>query len=216
MVLKRVLSMVLVLCLLFISVPVFAADDNTRLRRMGFSSDIPMLEETTNIINEIQLPETINSEVLEQILMTLAEGETLNNESLHAIIDTLLGLVVALSIEPPTELETPEDEFNEPIGETEEDVFVFPAVGYALTSPTDEPLRDDDGSIPAIVTTLFGEYVPRKQTITAYLDDGTEVEYEEYVDGLAGLDFAWITSVGIFALILWSFFALLGGVLKRG
>ena len=39
--------------------------------------------------------------------------------------------------------------------------------------------------------------------------------YQEYVPGLAGLDWSWLAGVALFSITLWSLFALIGGVAKR-
>ena len=69
---------------------------------------------------------------------------------------------------------------------------------------------------PAMVVSLFGEYTPKTYSVTTYLSDGSTVTTTEYVPGLAGLDWPWLAGVVLFALVLWSFFRLLGGVLRHG
>lgn len=69
-------------------------------------------------------------------------------------------------------------------------------------------------SIPAAVEALFGKYTPRTQTVTEYLDDGSEVTYQEYVPGLAGLDWTWLSSVTIFIVFLYCVLRAIGGCLK--
>ena len=61
---------------------------------------------------------------------------------------------------------------------------------------------------------IFGKYTPRTQTVTRHLSDGTEVTYTEYVPGLAGLDLEWLSSVAVFALVVFCVFKLIGGLLK--
>ena len=73
----------------------------------------------------------------------------------------------------------------------------------------------NDNSFAQAITALFGEYTPRTQTVTQYLADGTTVTYQEYVPGLAGLDWSWLAGVALFSITLWSLFTLIGGVAKR-
>ena len=73
-----------------------------------------------------------------------------------------------------------------------------------------------DDTLPAVITSLFGVYTPRTQTVTAYLMDGTTITYTEPIPGLAGVDWAWLSGVATFGIVLWSAFALVGSVLKRG
>lgn len=80
----------------------------------------------------------------------------------------------------------------------------------------DDPAAPSDGSLPALIGRVFGTYSPRTQTVTVYLDDGTTVESTEVIPGVAGMDFYWLAGVGLFSLVLWSFFRFLGVVLKNG
>ncbi|MBR5268284.1 MAG: hypothetical protein IKU20_08855 [Lachnospiraceae bacterium] len=83
-----------------------------------------------------------------------------------------------------------------------------PAAMYAL-DPEDQTMRD-------VVVLILGEYVPQMQTVTEYLSDGTEVTYTEVVPGVAGLDWNWIGGAALFTLALFSFFKIVGVVLKNG
>lgn len=89
----------------------------------------------------------------------------------------------------------------------------------AESAVTGETTSDADDSSPAegfpsMVTTLFGDYTPRTYSVTTYLSDGSTVTTTEYVPGLAGMDWPWIAGVALFALVLYCFFKLLGGVLR--
>ena len=64
------------------------------------------------------------------------------------------------------------------------------------------------------VRELFGDYTPRTQTITDHLEDGTTVTYQAVVPGLAGLDWPWLVSVGLFALFLYGLLRIIGGLIK--
>ena len=87
---------------------------------------------------------------------------------------------------------------------------------YSILS-LDASERDTPGdTVRDVLEGLFGEYTPRTQTVTQYLPDGSSVTYQEYVSGVAGMDWDWLASVAIFILILYCLFRLLGGVLTYG
>ena len=77
---------------------------------------------------------------------------------------------------------------------------------------------NDDTSVrsqfASAIVSIFGEYTPRTQTVTTYLADGSQVVSVEVVPGLAGLDWLWLSSVGLFALFLFCLMRLLGGAVK--
>ena len=78
-------------------------------------------------------------------------------------------------------------------------------------------LVSDEESRSAFVAALesiFGEYHPQTYTVTTYLPDGSTVTSVEVVPGLAGLDYAWIAGVALFALFLFCLLKLIGGVVK--
>ncbi len=82
-----------------------------------------------------------------------------------------------------------------------------------LTVEPDAP----EGPLTALheaIVSIFGKYTPKTQTVTRHLADGTEVTYTEYVPGLAGVDFEWLFSVAVFALVIFCVFKLIGGLLK--
>lgn len=57
---------------------------------------------------------------------------------------------------------------------------------------------------------IFGEYEP--VTVSVISDAGEEVK--QIVGGVAGIDWPYVLGVLLFALVLWSFFRLLGVILK--
>ena len=78
-------------------------------------------------------------------------------------------------------------------------------------------LSGDDESRSAFISALesiFGEYQPKTYSVTTYFPDGSSVTSVEVVPGLAGLDYAWIAGVGLFALFLFCLLKLIGGVVK--
>ena len=75
----------------------------------------------------------------------------------------------------------------------------------------------DDESRSAFISALesiFGEYQPKTYSVTTYFPDGSSVTSVEVVPGLAGLDYAWIAGVSLFALFLFCLLKLIGGFVK--
>lgn len=64
------------------------------------------------------------------------------------------------------------------------------------------------------VISLFGNYQPRTYTVTTYLEDGSTVQSQEFVSGLAGLDYEWIAGAGLFIMALYCIFRTIGGMMK--
>ena len=61
-----------------------------------------------------------------------------------------------------------------------------------------------------LILSLFGDYAPvTNVTVTA---DGAAIE--EVVSGMAGVDWPWLTGVLLFAIVLYSFFRLVGVILR--
>lgn len=67
--------------------------------------------------------------------------------------------------------------------------------------------------VDALVS-IFGEYTPLTQTVTTYFADGTSVQSVEYVSGVAGLDWVWISGAVLFCIVVYCIFRMIGGVLK--
>lgn len=77
----------------------------------------------------------------------------------------------------------------------------------------------DDTVTPTLAETirsLFGTYTPRTQTVTTYYDGQPISTEEQIIPGLAGLDYEWLAGVGMFALVTFCLFRLLGGIVKNG
>jgi len=64
------------------------------------------------------------------------------------------------------------------------------------------------------LVSIFGEYTPRTQTVTTYFADGSSIQSVEYVQGIAGLDWVWISGVVLFCIVIYCIFRMIGGVLK--
>lgn len=72
--------------------------------------------------------------------------------------------------------------------------------------------------IQDVLVELFGEYEPLQETVirTYTSTDGSvsTTEIVETIPGIAGVDFQWVAGVFLFGLCLYSFFRLLGVLLK--
>lgn len=78
-------------------------------------------------------------------------------------------------------------------------------------------LESDAGNTMAqVVRGLFGTYTPRIQTVTTYMDGEPIAVEEQYVPGVAGMDWEWIGGFVVFLLMLYCLFRLLGGSVKYG
>lgn len=139
--------------------------------------------------------------------------------SLLACVAVILSLSVPVFATGETDPET----LLEPIPEETTPVDYDPPVVYVekeeVTSFVDIILDDADHewsaeSIPAFMVEMFGEYTPRTQTVTEYHSDGTEITYSQIVPGLAGLDWTWLSSVGVFSMFMYCALRALGGCLK--
>ena len=124
-------------------------------------------------------------------------------------------LVVAMSVAPAyAAAEDDPPGADQTVSVTAPDVYV--------TIQNEDPVVvadvNDDTSLRSelvsVMTEIFGEYSPRTQTVTTYLADGSSVVSVEVIPGLAGLDWLWISSVGLFALFLYCLMRLLGGAVK--
>lgn len=65
-----------------------------------------------------------------------------------------------------------------------------------------------------LVISLFGSYEPVMTTESHLVGDALE-EIQVVASGMAGVDWAWLAGVALFAIVLYSFFRLVG-VLLRG
>lgn len=75
---------------------------------------------------------------------------------------------------------------------------------------------DADGNVQSVLLALFGPYTPRMQIVTTYFKSEVVSTEEQVIPGIAGLDFEWLASVGLFSLMLWCLFRFLGGLFKHG
>ena len=75
---------------------------------------------------------------------------------------------------------------------------------------------DAGNTMAQVVRDLFGTYTPKVQTVTTYMDGEPIAVEEQYVPGIAGMDFEWLAGFAVFLLILYCLFRLLGGSVKYG
>lgn len=71
------------------------------------------------------------------------------------------------------------------------------------------------GTVRGALTAVVGEYAPLTQMVTDVYNDGSVVISNQVVEGLAGMDWIWIVSAGIFALMIYCLFRLLGALISR-
>lgn len=110
-----------------------------------------------------------------------------------------------------------EDETLETTEEVTAEVLPAPAA-YTVTSPNaSEPVESETGDpvMVDLITGVLGEYRRQTYTVEQYDSNGDLIATStEYVPGLAGLDWAWITGAFLFALVLSASFKLLGGLIR--
>ena len=97
----------------------------------------------------------------------------------------------------------------EPLQDGSTEVLSSSNITRDLQTDTARP----DGSVVSVLISLLGEYSPATYQTVTYMD-GVTVVTTEIVPGIAGLDWPWIASAGIFALMLFCLFKLLGGLWK--
>lgn len=88
----------------------------------------------------------------------------------------------------------------------------------AVVLPVSEDgLSDGISSLKALVLSIFGEYTPvtTTSTILETVDGETTTTLIDVVaSGAAGVDYAWISGVFLFGILLFCLMKLLGGILK--
>ena len=89
----------------------------------------------------------------------------------------------------------------------------FSIAGHAADSSEAD---SSGGNIRDTLVSLFGSYTPHVQTVTTYYNGEVIASEEQVIPGLGGIDFEWLASVGLFALMLWCFFRFVGGLIKHG
>jgi len=137
-----------------------------------------------------------------------------------------------VSIDPPadTAVEMPEDPpVSDPPAEAPADVYDAVPVNapaaeapqvFTVTTIPDSVFAalksDTDNTLVQVVRDIFGTYTPRVQTVTTYYNGEQIATEEQYVPGVAGLDWEWLAGFAVFCLMLYCLFRLLGGTVKYG
>lgn len=138
------------------------------------------------------------------------EGE---DQTLTATTETEGNNITVNVTLPPSAVPEPESPAEPEVPyEPEAEWKVVPYATYELDTPA--PSEPEASTLKDTLTTLFGPYIPRTQTVTERLEDGSSVTSTQAVPGLAGLDWPWLASVGLFALFLYSLLRMIGGMLK--
>lgn len=78
-----------------------------------------------------------------------------------------------------------------------------------------DPAIEPENAFVSALSNLFGPYTPRTRTVTTTQANGTVMEVQEPVPGLAGLDWPWLASVALFSVVLVCLFKLVGVVAKK-
>lgn len=97
------------------------------------------------------------------------------------------------------------------------DIATDPPVWYVEDlRPVDPPAEVLTG-LKSLVTSIFGEYTP--VTTTSVISETVGNDTYQYLvetvaPGAAGVDYEWVAGVLLFAILLYCFMKLLGGVLK--
>ena len=113
-----------------------------------------------------------------------------------------------------------------PVSDVDALVLIAELVSDIATDPsvfTVEDLRPSNPpaevltGMKALVTSIFGEYTPVTTTSVVSQTMGNDTQQyliETVAPGAAGVDYKWVAGVVLFAIMLFCFMKLLGGVLK--
>lgn len=127
-------------------------------------------------------------------------------------------MVVALLITPAF---AADPESGDPI--TEPTYITVPAPDVYVSVEDNTPAvftvinefgRSTRSAFEEALVSIFGEYTPRTQTVIVLNADGSTAQYDQYVTGIAGLDWVWISGVSLFGMFLFCLMRLLGGAVK--
>ena len=127
------------------------------------------------------------------------------------------GVTVNVTIQQPEAAAAPVEEDPVDGEEMAAEVLAVDAA-YTVTSPTVLEDTQSDTADPVmvdVITSVLGEYRRQTYTVEQYDSSGELIATStEYVPGLAGLDYAWITGAILFGLVLAAGFKLLGGLIR--
>lgn len=84
-----------------------------------------------------------------------------------------------------------------------------PVAGASPSDGAGKPVQ-----LPDFLQSFFGPYTPKTYTVTEHLSDGTVITSQQYVPGVAGMDFEWLAAAALFILVIFCVFKLIGGLVK--
>ena len=114
------------------------------------------------------------------------------------------------SEDPPATEDPPPVEDTPPV-EEEHQMFTVTTIPEFARAAVES---DAGNTMASIVRDLFGRYTPKVQTVSTYVDGELASAEEQYVPGVAGMDWEWIAGFAVFLLMLYCLFRLLGGSVK--
>lgn len=103
------------------------------------------------------------------------------------------------------------------IAELVSDIAADPSVSTVEDLRPANPPAEVLTGMKALVTSIFGEYTPVTTTSVVSRTTGNDTQQyllETVAPGAAGVDYEWVAGVVLFAVMLFCFMKLLGGVLK--
>lgn len=153
--------------------------------------------------------EQLQEEIPVEEIETLVDVETITTQE--------EGVTVNVTIQQP---EATSETTEETLVEDKMVIEALPemAAAYSVTSPdvlaVNEP--GESGLVMVdVITGVLGEYRRQTYTVQEYDSSGNLIATStEYVPGLAGLDYAWITGAILFGIVLAAGFKLLGGLIR--
>lgn len=153
----------------------------------------------------------------------MTEEEILTEETIEPVVEADAtgtgeeGVTVNVTITQP---ETAAATASEALSDTEEIIAeaIPAAAAYTVTSPDVLAVAESDPDDPVmvdVITAVLGEYRRQTYTVEQYDASGELIATStEYVPGLAGLDWAWITGAILFGIVLSAGFKMLGGLIR--
>lgn len=153
----------------------------------------------------------------ETLLNDSAEETSQDPITVETLTTEEQGVTVNVTIEQPVQSETTNEET---LVEGEETAQEDPPVVRTFSVTSADVLEAvQSGDVPATmvdaVTAVLGDYQRMTYTVQEVDADGNVIATStEYVPGLAGLDYAWITGAILFGLFIAGCFKLLGGLMR--
>lgn len=189
------------------------------LSGVAFCVDEDYFDSTYDVI-ESDAPVTVTAETDDKSIIVNVElvPPSVNVTSAAPVVNVdnpaPVVTVESPSVEIPTTIQIPsvDSALNDDAPESALAVSSFRSLNLE-SDPDGEDL--DYNSLGAVLERLLGPYTPKTQTVTERFEDGTVITYDEYVQGLPGVDWSWIASLCVFLLMLYCLFRVLGSVISR-